>query len=570
VFAKATRIPLLIALFVTIGATFAGVAAAAAKAPRVSVSQRVVVVRSSTPVKVLGRRQVVFLDARSHRLHWRLLTHGYQRVHRFTVSSPVSVVRLGRRALRRRNGRWLGARIVRVDSRQPALSSPVAPVGPSAPAPTRQMQASVAPVVAQTTTQPKSPVESAPTHPVIPPATPRAPVESSLPLVSPASASAFTDSVGVNVHMSYFSTAYNNWQQVRDKLVELGVHHVRDAACVGCTAQRQRLQSLAASGIGVDYMMGAPGGTTGSLPDLVNMLAGPMRSTVDAVEGPNEYDQSGDANWIMNLRSYQQQLYSLMKGNASLASVPVIGPSLVKSSSFAALGDLSGAMDWGNMHPYAGGQLPASTLSFNSTSEISVAATKRAVATEAGYQNALNATSGQPPVSEDAAGAYIPRLVLDMFQVGVPRTYLYELLDEKPDPGLTQPESDFGLLRNDFSEKPAFRDLAALMHMAAPVGSFDAAPLHVQVDGPADLHQLLIQTSSSSYSLVLWRDVKVWDQSGRKAIDVSPADATVQLGPEVRSAELSYLNDADTPESVSNTVAEVALTGMPAVLKLSI
>jgi hypothetical protein len=222
------------------------------------------------------------------------------------------------------------------------------------------------------------------------------------------------------------------------------------------------------------------------------------------------------------------------------------------------------------MYPYAGGQLPASTLPFNATSEISVASAKHAVATEAGYQNALNATSGQPPVSEDAAGAYIPRLVLDLFQAGVPRTYLYELLDEKPDPGLTQPESHFGLLRNDFTEKPAFRDLAALMHMAAPVGNFDAAPLHVEVDGPADLHQLLIQTGSSSYSLVLWRDVKVWDQSARKAIDVSPADATVQLGPEVQSAELSYLDDAGTSQAVPNTVAEVALTGMPAVLKLSI
>jgi hypothetical protein len=294
-----------------------------------------------------------------------------------------------------------------------------------------------------------------------------------------------------------------------------------------------------------------------------------MRSAVDAVEGPNEYDTSGDANWAANLRSYQQQLYSLMKGTPNLASVPVIAPSLVKASSFAALGDLSSTIDWGNMHPYAGGQLPASTLSFNTTSEGAVAASKRAVATEAGYHNALNATSGQPPVSEEAGGDYIPRLVLDMFQAGVPRTYIYELLDEKPDTGLTNPESEFGLLRNDFSEKPAFTDLAALMHLTAPTGTFDPTDLHVDVNGSTDLHKLLLQTGPTSYALVLWRDVKIWDQSARTAVNVAPADEQVQFGPEVTSAELHYLDSAGSPQAFSGTSAEVALMGMPAVITLS-
>jgi hypothetical protein len=439
----------------------------------------------------------------------------------------------------------------------------ITPQAPAAAVPPAEQSGATPPPAP--TPVPKNPTQAPnPTQPL-----PASPVDSSLPLVAPASASAFVDSVGVNVHMSYFDTAYNNWQQVRDKLVALGVHHVRDAACVGCTAQRQRLLSLAASGIGVDFMMGRPGGTTGSLPDLVSMLSGPMRSAVDAVEGPNEYDQSGDAGWVTNLRAYQQQLYGLMKGTANLASVPVIGPSLVRSSSFAALGDLSDSIDWGNIHPYAGGQVPAINLAFNATSEGAVAASKRAVATEAGYHNALGATSGQPPVSEEAGGDYIPRLLLDMFQAGVPRTYIYELLDEKPDAAGTQPESNFGLLRNDFSEKPAFRNLAALLHLTAPVSSFDPNGLHLAVDGSSDTRQLLLQTGPHSYALVLWRDVKVWDQSTRKPIVVAPADAQVQLGPEVTNAELSYLDDSASPQTLSGTTAEVALMGMPAVLTLT-
>src|SRR3954470_7179324 len=107
---------------------FAAVPALAAT--RVTVSERVVSVRSSVPATVRNPRQVTFLDARSRPLRWRQLTRGYRRVQRFTVSSPVAVVRLGSHALRRRDGRWLAGRTVKVATRQPALSAPVSAVGP--------------------------------------------------------------------------------------------------------------------------------------------------------------------------------------------------------------------------------------------------------------------------------------------------------------------------------------------------------------------------------------------------------------------------------------------------------
>jgi hypothetical protein len=387
--------------------------------------------------------------------------------------------------------------------------------------------------------------------------------------MAPASAAAFVNSVGVNVHMSYFDTSYNDWQQVRDKLVELGVHHVRDAACPGCTTQRQRLLALAASGIGVDFTMQQPGNSA-SLQDLVDMVAGPMRPAVEAVEGPNEYDRSGNPNWAADLRDYQQQLYGLVRSTPALDGIPVIGPSLTSGGAFTALGNLSGALDWGNAHPYSGGQTPTSTLAYNSSLVSTVAPSRPMAATEAGYHNALDATSGQPPVSEGAAAEYVPRLFLDMFRAGLPRTYLYELLDERPDPTQTAPENEFGLLRSDFSEKPAFRTLEALMHLTAPAGSADLAPIHLAVSGPSDLRQLLLQTGPASYALVLWRDVKVWNQTARTPIPVTPANADVQIGPEIGHTELTYLDDPEAAQNLTSTRFEVALSGGPAVLSLSI
>ena len=56
------------------------------------------------------------------------------------------------------------------------------------------------------------------------------------------------------------------------------------------------------------------------------------------------------------------------------------------------------------------------------------------VVTETGYHNAVNDPSIEHrPVSELAAGKYMPRLLLEYFNRGFGGTYLYELIDSQPD-----------------------------------------------------------------------------------------------------------------------------------------
>lgn len=430
--------------------------------------------------------------------------------------------------------------------------------GPGGTSPTATM--ALSPVTASETPA------NAPT-PLSSPATPMA-----LTGPPPALASSFLDSVGVNVHASYSDTAYGQSATIQQELVKLGVHFVRDGACVGCVEQRRVLMGLAAVGIKTDFTMRQPG-SPDSLPSLVDMLSGPMSPAVASIEGPNEYDYSGNRNWAADLRSYQQQLYRLVKAAPSLTGIPVLGPSLVSSQDYSALGDLSASVDQGNIHPYPGNQAPLANLASNQQAETAVAPGKPLAVTEVGYHNALASTGGNRPVSELAASVYIPRLFLDFFQAGVTRSFLYEFIDERPDPQHTNQENSFGLLRSDASEKPAFHTLQTLLGSLASSapGTFTRSPLAMQTtQAPGDLRQLTLQTGPGRYAVVLWREVSVWDPAQGADLSVTPQPVSLTLPPQTNAVTARQLNDSTAmPITVSGAGAVAIPVGaIPVVLQV--
>jgi hypothetical protein len=387
----------------------------------------------------------------------------------------------------------------------------------------------------------------------------------------PRRATSFLDSVAVNVHMSYFDTAYRHWRRVRAKLLELGVRHVRDGACPGCVEQRERLQALADAGIYTDYIMGRPGDSP-SIGKLVEMLAGPMRSTVDAVEGPNEFDRGSPHAWVRRLRHYQHRLYRSIRAAPSLAGVPVFGPTLVFGSDFHRLGSLARYTDFGNVHPYSGGRVPAANLGFNRRKEKLVAPRRPLVASEAGFHNATRSRDGNRPVSERVQAEYVPRLFLDFFRSGVSRTYIYELLDEQANPSRSNAQEHYGLLRHNFSEKPAFRTLKALLHSFGPANTpaFPLTPLDYGIapGAPRDLKRLLLQTGPRTYSLVLWRNVSVWNTSALRSRRVKPRTVKLRLGGGARAVGVRDLR-RHKPSRLSGTRLKLRLTGMPKVVAIT-
>jgi hypothetical protein len=343
----------------------------------------------------------------------------------------------------------------------------------------------------------------------------------------------FVDSVGVNVHLGYADTAYGRHDIVEKKLRELGVRYIRDGLSPGQPTVHRAWRALASHGIRVDLIAGDPLRRfgTGPLEDQLAIVKHELRGAVVSLEGPNEYDNQGDPKWVSTLRAYQQRLYQKVKSDPSLARIPVLGPTVVKPQSHAQLGDISRWLDYGNIHPYPGGLPPDRDSHMNQELDwaASNAGSKPIQATETGYHNALNSASSHPPTTERAAGIYMPRLYLDYFRRGIARTFSYELLDQQPDESRENDEANFGLLRSDFSEKPAFvavKRLIALLRDPGP--AFKPDPLDYSLEGaPSSLRQVLLEKRDGTFYLALWNEVSVWDPATRKPL--RPNDGRVRL-----------------------------------------
>lgn len=356
-------------------------------------------------------------------------------------------------------------------------------------------------------------------------------------LLAPSSASAaaeqalqadsLVDSIGVNVHTSYNDTPYlSRFGAVRAKLAELGVRHVRDGLEPDRPDQYRALNELASIGVRSTLIVGDPEIDDEELGELTSILRGDVRGAVEAVEGANEIDMRGDASLLPQLDDHQRRLFSAVKGDPALAGLPVLGPSLVHSRNQRALGDISALMDYGNIHPYPDGRPPEGNLSAHLERAAGNSGPKPVIATETGFHTALAWRGEHDPVSESAMAAYIPRLYLEYFRRGIVRTFSYELLDQEAG---GDREDNFGLLRNDLSEKPAFaalRNLIAILSDAGP--QFAPGKVRYAVGGDTrDLHRLLLQKRDGTYYLALWRATEAWDPVARH--DLDPPDRRVRL-----------------------------------------
>lgn len=364
------------------------------------------------------------------------------------------------------------------------------------------------------------------------------------------SADSFVDSIGVNVHLTYTDTAYGKYKSIiRPRLQELGIRHIRDGFVRKRAKYYQRLRELADLGIHATLIAGI-GWVS---PQQAVEIAHQLDNSIEAVEGPNEYDIGKKRQqWIPELRQYMEQLHDQVKNDLMTSHLPIVGPSFVARDASTAVGKLTQWVDYGNMHPY---NYPHKPGNDNIDQEISNRSRpfgeQPLIATEAGYHTG-NQESDRP-LTETAHGKYLPRLFLEYFNRGVVRTFAYEFIDQRTKP--KDREANFGILRNDGSPKPAFITLKNMIALLSDPGeSFPLKSLDYNLSGnTTDIHHTLLQKRDGRLYLILWQEVTSFHPKKHSDRRVPEQPITVNINSPVSQANLYQVSESITPIKQKNS-----------------
>jgi len=371
----------------------------------------------------------------------------------------------------------------------------------------------------------------------------------------------FINSIGVNTHLNYFDRTYGNFALVENELRSIGIRHVRDGAHLQNADYNKMLYGrwieLGKIGIRFDVVLD-PRSRLGPLtPALLAQIDDLSGHTVESFEGANELDISNMSGWQAVDRGFQHEIYSASRPLANERHIRVIAPSLAFVAHGQAFNGSLEGFDYGNLHPYPAGKMPSVVFPEQTELAQRVFAGKPIVITESGYHNAMNDHHDQPAVSEQAAAKYINRLFLENFSRGIPRTYLYELLDEAPDPGLADNQMHWGLVRADGTEKPAFvalKRLIAELHDSAEPAS--PKQLTWSLSEPQrTIHHLLLQKTNGELDLVLWQEVPSYDVREQRDIANPPEKTVLNLG---QTARLVTLYEPVLQEAPLKSLAHTA------------
>jgi len=371
-------------------------------------------------------------------------------------------------------------------------------------------------------------------------------------------ASQFVDSVGVNTHLRHARSYYDlQFDSLKQQLRSAHISHIRDGAMDqdGGFFERDaagRFRELGEAGIRVTFIF-RPMVTR----EFVQGFPERVQPAFEAYELPNELNQQKGLPWAETLRVWMPMFAQYARSDQQTARYPIIGPSIADlgGDPHLKLGDQERALDFGNLHKYYRAFNPATTgygrpgsppcqawnygsLPYALCQVRRISGDKPIVCTEAGYtSNGPSARAVTPKIQ----ARYLARMLMLHLKAGVVRTFIYQLADHGSDEG-----GGMGLLTEDGGEKPAWREIRALMgELYDRAGEGKAPSLDIGFGGePENLESLLFARRDGSYRLVLWLEVPSFDPKAAREIEVAPQPVTLKLPGEYRARRLMTFDDS--------------------------
>jgi hypothetical protein len=375
--------------------------------------------------------------------------------------------------------------------------------------------------------------------------TPAAPTDAGIAPQQARQADALVDTMGINIHVTYTDGPYGQYETLlKPKLQQLGVRYVRDGAAIGAGYQYQhdRFKDLNMS-LGIrlqlicDLRVPFGGGTAQQCRDFVKSSVGPQ--VVFGVEGPNEYDASGDADFANTLDAYTRELWAAFKSDAATSSIPIAGPSFLGDGANA-YGDHGAFMDFANVHNYFSSRHPETpgwgaggygSVKYAIDYARVMAPGKPVISTETGWTQ-----NGVTPVPEDIAALYTARLPFVHFNNGIVKTFVYELFDLG---------DGYGIVTRDGQNKPAFGAMENIIKLLSDPGAcFAPDALRFELRGAtADVQQTLLQKRDGRFYLALWLGKPSWDPLTSKYDRPLPQEVTVAFGDAIGAVRVATPTD---------------------------
>lgn len=322
---------------------------------------------------------------------------------------------------------------------------------------------------------------------------------------------------GINTHFNYRTSLYNtSYDQCRDLLIDLGIRHIRDANNWGA---KDRFNELAGNGIKVtlicDILRHGNPSTWEDEKNITKAIMNMPNSPVEYIEGPNEFDLSGEVNWIVGIQQRTKDLYNTYKGDTETSWIPILGPSFGNTkSSPQQVGDLSNYLQYGNLHCYPGGTHVEGTqgggweipLDQAISNYVVISGSKPRVSTETGYQMA-KVGHGNLQVTERAAAIYTPRLFLTYLKKGFEHAYHYQLVNDNSE--------NFGVVNTDFTKRKQYYSIKNFIALFNDKGSnFAPQSLNYSLSGDlTDIQSMLFQKRDGTFLLAIWQAVKSCNQT---------------------------------------------------------
>ncbi len=176
-------------------------------------------------------------------------------------------------------------------------------------------------------------------------------------------------------------------------------------------------------------------------------------------------------------------------------------------------------------------------------------------------------------VNQDVQARYTLDYVLDAAAQGVPATYLYELLDERPDVNNTDREQHYGLFNTNGTAKPAATALHNLTTILADPNdrvTTRTGIAYTTSNLPASGHTLELAKANGASDIVVWAEPSIWNQATAAPAAAPTATVAVNFAMVMQSVLVFDPFIGTTPIARLSNVSSVnlAVTDHPLIVEV--